>query len=308
MEDDVIFNGTGVVIDKFSVVGNAQFPVYLMDGRQPLLFEGGVTPAGWLYADGITSILRDRKPGLLFLTHAHWDHCGAISYLKAIFPSLIVAASEKSAAILSKHSAQELITDLNQKAINVIASTPLVEPSQVLHDTFKLFTIDEIIKDGQSIKLEGGGTVEVIATPGHTRDFMSYYLPEKKILVSSESSGCLTSNGSIFVQFLADYDDYLASLKRLAGLPVDVLCQGHRVVFTGRDDVSDFFSRSIRATESFKDKVYRLFEEEDGDIDSIIRKVKTEEYDIINGVKQPEISYLINLRAQITHLARYFKR
>jgi 2-aminobenzoylacetyl-CoA thioesterase len=304
----MIFKGTGAASDNFFVIGNAQFPVYLMDNQQPVLFEGGVTAAGKLYADGIKSILQGRRPGLLFLTHVHWDHCGAVSYLKTVFPSLITAASEKSAAILLKGTAQKLMTDLNRKAENIIASTPSVEPSNVLHEAFRPFKIDMIIKDGQSIRLKGGGTVDIMATPGHTRDFMTYYLPEKKILVSSEASGCLNSNGRISVQFLADYDDYLASLKRIAALPVEVLCQGHRLVFVGKDEVADFISSSIRETERFRDRVYRFFEDEDGVVDRVIGRVKAEEYDTINGVKQPETPYLINLRAQITHLAGKLKR
>jgi 2-aminobenzoylacetyl-CoA thioesterase len=303
----VIFNSTGAVSDNFFVIANAQFPIYLMDGKIPVLFEGGVAAAGKLYIDGIKSILQKREPGFLFLTHVHWDHCGAVSYLKTVFPSLKVAVSKKSADILLKDTAQKSMADLNRKTEDIIASTPLVDPSHVLHDAFQPFAIDMIIKDGQSIKLESGDTIEIIATPGHTRDFMSYYLPEKKILIASEASGCLNSNSRIAAQFLADYDEYLASLKRLAGLQVDILCQGHRLVFVGKDEVTNFFYTSIRETEIFRDKVYRLFVEEHGVIESVISRVKAEEYDIIKGIKQPEVPYLINLRAQITHLAGKFK-
>ncbi len=304
----MIFNGTGAVCDNFYVIGNAQYPVYLMDGPQPVLFEGGVSAAGRLYADGIKSVLQSRRPGILFLSHVHWDHCGAVSYLKTVFPSLIVAASEKSAAILMKDTARKVMTELNRNAENVIASNPSVEPSHVLHEAFRPFKTGMIVSDGQSIRLEGGGTVEIMATPGHTRDFMSYYLPEKKILISSDASGCLNSDGRMSVQFLADYDDYLASLKRIAGLPAEVLCQGHRLVFVGRDEVAGFFSSSIRETDRFRDRIRMFFEEEDGVIDRVIGRVKAEDYDTIDGVKQPETAYLINLRAQITLLAAKFRR
>jgi 2-aminobenzoylacetyl-CoA thioesterase len=110
------------------------------------------------------------------------------------------------------------------------------------------------------------------------------------------------------VEFLADYDYYLASLKRLAMLPIDVLCQGHRIVFVGRDEVSSFLAGSIRETERFREKAYRLFEEEDDVIDRVVGRIKAEDYDVIKGVKQPEIPYLINLRAQIIHLCRKRKR
>ncbi len=74
------------------------------------------------------------------------------------------------------------------------------------------------------------------------------------------------------------------------------------------DEVAGYFSSSIRETERFRDRIYEFFEEEDGDIDRVICRIKAEEYDTINGVKQPEIPYLINLRAQITHLADKFKQ
>ncbi len=304
----MIFRSTGVVTDNFFVIANAQFPVYLFNGLQPVLFDGGISAAGKLYIDSIKSILKNRKPEFLFLTHVHWDHCGAVNYIKTAFPSLHVAMSKKSADIIAKESAQKRMAELNIKAEDIIFSSPHINPSDVIHEAFRPFKPDIIVKDNQSIALKDGSNVEVIATPGHTRDFMSYYLPKQKILISSDASGCLDSNNKIAVEFLADYDDYLASLKRLSKLPTDILCQGHRLVFIGRDEVSNFLSNSIHETEMFRDKVYRLFEEDNNDIDRVISRIKAEEYDTIDGIKQPEIPYLINLRAQITHLAEKFSR
>ena len=66
-------------------------------------------------------------------------------------------------------------------------------------------------------------TVGVLATPGHTWDFLSYYVVEKKILVASESAGCALSSGYISTDSLTDFDVYLNSLKRLASLDAEIL-------------------------------------------------------------------------------------
>jgi glyoxylase-like metal-dependent hydrolase (beta-lactamase superfamily II) len=143
----------------------------------------------------------------------------------------------------------------------------------------------------------------VLGTPGHTRDLLSYYIPQKRILIAAEASGSLDSIGNVIPQFLYDYDAYLSSLKRLADLPVEILCQGHRIVFVGGDEIRAFFTRSISESIKFKERVHELLETEAGSIDRVVRRIKAEQYDINQGIKQPEGPYLLNLRAQVTRLA-----
>ena len=75
-----------------------------------------------------------------------------------------------------------------------------------------------------------GTTVHVLATPGHTRDMLSYYIPERRMLIGTEAVGAEDMAGRVIIAPLSDYDAYLSSMERLSLLDVDVLCQGHRLV------------------------------------------------------------------------------
>ena len=298
-----VFDRTGPVADGFYVCGVPWSPVYLLDGERPVLFEASFTCIWGIADQMIRSALRGREPEILFLTHVHWDHCGGVGYFKRSFPGLRVAASKRAGQIMKRPNAVTLMADLNCKVIPRVALVDGVDASRLSAEPFLPFDVDMTVEDGQTAELGADVSVRVLATPGHTRDHVSYYIPEKKILVATEASGCLDRAGQIVTEFLVDYDAYLASLKRLAGLPVEVLCQGHHFVFVGAKEVSAFFARSIREAESFKERVYELLDDEDGRVEQVVARIKAEQYDTNPHVKQLENAYLLNVRAQVTHLA-----
>jgi glyoxylase-like metal-dependent hydrolase (beta-lactamase superfamily II) len=298
----LIFNKTGHVTDILYVAGLAWSPVYLLATEEPVLFEAGFHCAGRLYADDIMGIVGGRRPKMLFLTHVHWDHCGAAAYLKKVFPELKVAASKRSADIIKRPNALALMRRLSKDVIPLAARLDGVDGGKLIRDPFESFEIDIILKDGQVFDIGNGLSVHVFATPGHTRDMLSYYIPEMRILVATEAAGVLDQSNQVITEFLVDYDMYMASLKRLAALDVDILCQGHHFVFAG-DDVKRFFDRSLEAAEKFQRDAQELLEAEGGSIDRVVQLIKARQYDTNTGVKQSEQAYLLNLTTRVTHLA-----
>lgn len=297
------FKVTGKVMDNFYVLGLATYPVHLLDGPCPVLFEGGTSCAGKLYVDAIRSVLGTRRPQILFLTHAHWDHCGAAAYLKEAFPQLKIAASRRTAQILQRPGALELIVKLNKDALAIVHNYPEIDASCLLDGTFHPFEVDLEIADGHVFDLGNGSTVKVLATPGHTRDHHSYYLPDKKILIAGDAAGTIDSSGGIVCEFLHDYQAYITTIKKLAALPIEIFCQGHRIVLVGREEVTAFFGHSLDEAIRFKDEVYRLLDAEGGSVERVVQRIKAQRYDNIPEPKQPLVPYLINLTAKIKHLA-----
>jgi 2-aminobenzoylacetyl-CoA thioesterase len=300
--DKLIRNRTGLVVDEFYVAGCTWSPVYVLDGDTPVLFEAGFHCMGKHYERDIGSICRGREPGLLFLTHSHWDHCGAAAYLKKVYPGLRVAASRQAAEIVQRPNARKLMVAFSQDLISRIESTADVERELLIRGPFEPFEVDVLLEDGQEIAVSDNVTVQVFAAPGHTRDMLCYFLPEKRILMASEAVGCLEHTGRLVTEFLVDYDAYVASLKRLALLDIEVLCQGHYFVFVG-DDVRSYLDRSIKAAEEFKENVLMLLQREDGSVERVVTRIKAEEYDMNQGIRQPEEAYLVNLRQRVSHLA-----
>ena len=74
-------------------------------------------------------------------------------------------------------------------------------------------------------------------------------------------------------EHLADYEAYLSSMQRLASLPAQVLCQGHRVVMMGEKEIQDFFQRSMQETIQYRDLIIKLLNEENGDIPQVIERL-----------------------------------
>lgn len=293
----------GHIRNNLYILGHIECPVYLLDGPEPVIFDAGLSCLGRLYAEAIRSVLHDRQPSALLLSHAHWDHCGSAAYLKQAFPAMKVGASKASSEILKRPNAIALIKSLNENFAAAMRSLPGIEASLLINDPFASFEIDLDLEDKKLYVIPQGTSIEMLATPGHTQDHFSFWLPDEKILLAGEAAGVYYGPRIVSTEFVSDYESYFSSLQRLAALPAEIFCQGHYGYLMGRKDISDFFDLSIASTISFKSRVWELLAEESGSIDRVALRIKQERYDTIPGSKQPEPAYLLNLKAQIKHLA-----
>jgi len=291
----VIFGGTGEVRDGLFVIGSAHNPIYLVKSEKPILIEGGISLLGEVYRRDLKERLGKARPVMILLTHVHFDHCGAVPYLKKTWQDMKVAASPESAEILERPNAVKLIKALSESAGESVMG---IDEELLVKDGFEPFGVDMILHDGDSIEIGGGLSVRVLSTPGHTRDFLTYYVPEKKILVASEAGGCALSSGQISVDCLTDFEIYMKSFDRLASLDAEVLCQGHRCVYTD-EDVELFLQRSRQAALEFKAMVEEFWQRESHDMGRVMARIKEMEYDPLPHPKQPEQAYLANLGARV---------
>jgi glyoxylase-like metal-dependent hydrolase (beta-lactamase superfamily II) len=282
-------------------LGSRDVPIYLLRAERPVLFDAGIVKLGRIYEEAIRTILGKVSPAMLLLTHMHFDHCGTVSYLKTVFPNMKVGASKEAGEIIKRPNAIKLIQTLSENATEALAA---LDESKLLNEPFEPFDVDMVLEDGDVIELEDGLTVHVVSAPGHTGDFLSYYIPERKVLIASEAGGCAEYSGYIHTACLNDFGVYLSSLKRLASLEVDILCQGHRFVYSG-EDAKTFLSRSMKTALDFKAMVQEFWENEHEDLPRVMARIRGIEFDPLPLPKQPEPAYLANLEARVKSIVAY---
>ena len=192
----------------------------------------------------------------------------------------------------------KLIRELNIDAQKLIREWGVDE---VYETPFEPFHLDRILSPHDTVSLGREYALRAISTPGHTWDFMSYWVPEKKILVASEAVGTDDGSGDIITEFLVDYDTYRSSMKRLAQLDPQILCLGHRLILTGRD-AKRHIGNSLEQASSYVSMVERVLLDEKGDIERTVKRIKAEQWDPRPLPKQPEPAYLLNTRARVKNI------
>jgi len=293
----MIFESTGRVAEGLTVLGPPQVPVYLVEGERPVLVDAGIACLGGMYERAARAA--GVEPAWLCLTHPHFDHVGSAARLRRAFPGMRVAASEKVVQVLARPRVVSSIEMLGEAARSLAEHLGAVD---LVDDGFETFEVDRVVGDGDVLDLGGGQTLHAIHAPGHTWDFLSWWNPERGILVASEAVGCADATGYVFTEFLVDHGAYMESLRRLASLEPEVLCQGHWFVYTGAD-ARDRLDRAIEAGERFALWVRELLDEEHGDVERVKARVRAVEWDPKPEPKQPLPAYLLNLDARVRHLA-----
>jgi glyoxylase-like metal-dependent hydrolase (beta-lactamase superfamily II) len=294
----MILESKGKIADRLQAIGTPALPAFLWAGKTPALFDAGMTFMGPTYFKDLQKVLGDaRRLQYLLITHSHFDHCGSAPYLKRKIPSLKIGASSRAADVWRRPNAVQMIQNLSKAAEDNFAA--LIGGEDVLFDGL---AADLTLVDGTEVDLGGEERVKVIATPGHTRDAVSFYLSGIKTLICGEAVATLNRDGSVRPQFLASDRDYLDSLEKLRHLDIDILIMAHLNILTG-DEVPEHLSRSVQATLDFRSRIEGELAAAGGNQQAVVEKISREDYEGKKIILQEKRPYLINLTAQVKTIA-----
>ena len=128
MKDDIeIFNVFGDGFDRFAFPGK-QYRVTAGRGGEAILIIGSektaIIDCGMAYCGGdVVKNIKDKLAeegrntlDFAFLTHSHYDHMGALPYIRRAFPEVIVYGSTHCQEILQRPNAKVLMKKLGTAA------------------------------------------------------------------------------------------------------------------------------------------------------------------------------------------------
>lgn len=236
----------------------------LLKGNVPALLDTGMRSS----APDLIKELRSRGVGggddlYILVSHRHPDHAGSASPLSKNFPRAILG--------LHKASVKHLLDPrrLNEGAREVLgeygeAMDPLPEGREVI-----------TLKDGDIIDLGSGFEVEVVYTPGHTSDHLSFYERKTRLMYCGDAAGVLypplgrITPTAFYPSFKPHL--YLQSLERMMGYDIDILAFAHYgAVLQGAEDI---LGKSLETTKEWI-KVSEEVLKEGGDLHLLLRALE----------------------------------
>jgi 2-aminobenzoylacetyl-CoA thioesterase len=234
------------------------------------------------------------KLDYIFLSHSHYDHIGAVPYLRGIWPGVEVMAAEYAETILTKKSTLQTIQELSRKAGQYYGTNQFIE-----YDN-SLMKVDRKISERDMFDL-GGITIRTIETPGHTKCSLSFLVNEK-VMFASETSGVISPTGKIYPTFITSYRETIESNKKCqAANPQYIICSHSGLV--NKSEASDYWQKCMQAAKTSRDFVLKLFSA-GADEDEIFEEYKNAYQDEKTMEVQPGYAFEINNRAMIRNIIK----
>ena len=213
------------ITDVRSVPGDSAF--LIDDGTTAVLYDTGFGFTGYAVADNVKRVLGERPLDYILLTHSHYDHALGSVCLRKSYPNVQVVAGAYADKIFRKPTARAVMRDLDRKAA---ASLGVTEYEDLTDD----LRADITVTEGDIIEC-GSLRFTAVDLPGHTKCSVGYYLPENRLLLSSESLGVYCGNGVYMPSFLVGYQMTLDSIRKAGEMDIDAMVIPHYGPVSGEE-------------------------------------------------------------------------
>ncbi len=278
-------------MDKIiNVTGGKGGNAFLVRGEiQTALVDCGMAYCAANLISNIKQVLQRRGLDYVLISHSHYDHIGAIPYLRKEWPGLKVLGAEHAQHILNRPNALRTIRDLSRQAAEFYHAEPVPDYDD------EMLKVDNSIADENVLEL-GGLNIRVIETQGHTQCSLSF-LVDNEILFSSESTGCMSKSGKIHPAFLTSSSAALKSVQRCQTINPRRIISPH-FGWVNQENTPSYWTNCRLAIEEAKKFILGLFElgyNENRILDEYEKVFRDKD----NRLEQPRIAFRLNTQNMI---------
>ncbi|MBP2638909.1 MAG: beta-lactamase domain protein [Firmicutes bacterium] len=272
------------------VTGGPGGSAFLVMGREKTaLLDCGMAYCAPKLFENLSKVLKNRMLDYLFISHSHYDHIGAIPYIKTKWPNAKLLGAEHARKILTRPTALATIRTLGREAANCYGADDIDDYED------KLLQVDECIGDGDTFEL-GGVSIDVVRTTGHTQCSLSFLI-NKNTLFASESTGCMSRSGKIYPAFITSSAEALQSIAICQQLQPAVIISPH-YGFVSHIEVPAYWDNCRAAIKETRDFIIAEadcgYEEE-----QILLAYEQRFRDEQSRVEQPLAAFQLNTRFMI---------
>ena len=269
----MLISEPGKINDRIDFLGTKETCLYLLKGEQAMLIGGGMTWIAPYLEKQFSNLDFDlSRIRYLVILHSHFDHCGAVPYLKRKFSQIQVLASAYSQEVFSKEKAINFIASANRQAEEYY----LQNEHHGLDLQFDRIQVDRVVGSNDIIDLGDGIEAHFIEVPGHTKCSIATYIPQLKAIFPSDSAPFPTDDGTELNHPSAQYDfsKYLESLRKLTSYEVEVCGFEHQGAFVD-DQAQKILQQGLEQTREFHKRIIEQYHRI-GDLDKMAQELAEE--------------------------------
>jgi glyoxylase-like metal-dependent hydrolase (beta-lactamase superfamily II) len=278
-------------MDKImDVTGGKGGNAFLILGEEKTaLLDCGMAYCAPNLISNIKQVLNKMTLDYILISHSHYDHIGAIPYLRKEWPNCRVLGAEYAKQILSRPNALKIIRSLSMKAAEIYDADPIQEYDD------KMLKVDTVICDGDVLEL-GGLNIKVIETQGHTKCSLSF-LVNNETLFPSESTGYMSKSGKIYPAFITSCSEAIHSIHICQSINPRFIISPH-FGLVNESDTLGYWDNCMLAVKATKEFILHLSEQGYDEV-QILTEYEKVFRDEQSRLEQPIHAFMLNAQSMI---------